>query len=54
MELWRYDPKMLASDGYVDRLSLALALSDDNDERVEEAVEEMLTQVWRDIDDKRH
>lgn len=54
VELWRYDPKMLASDGYVDRLSLALALSDDNDERVEEAVEEMLTQVWRDIDDKRH
>ena len=50
VELWRYDPKKLAADTCVDRLSLALALRDDRDERVEEAVDEMLKQVWRDID----
>lgn len=54
VELWRYDPKKLSSDGCVDRLSLALALRDDKDERVEDAVEEMLNQVWRDIDGKRN
>ena len=52
VQLWRYDPKILAADGCVDRLSLALALRDDKDVRVEEAVEEMLAQVWRDIDGK--
>ena len=38
----------------VDRLSLALALAEDKDERVEEAVEEMLKNVWEDIDGKRN
>ena len=54
IELWRYDPKKLASGTCVDRLSLALALQSDKDERTEEAVEEMLTQVWRDINGKRN
>lgn len=54
VELWRYDPRKLSADNCVDRLSLALALSDDRDERVEEAIEEMLEQVWRDIDGKRN
>ena len=59
VELWRYDPNKLAkSDGAanaerVDRLSLALALKDNRDERIEEAVEEMLDSVWREINDKR-
>lgn len=53
VELWRYDPKKLAEGECVDRLSLALALREDRDERIEEAVEEMLAQVWRDIDGKR-
>lgn len=53
VELWRYDPKKLSDDGCVDRLSLALALRDNKDERVEEAVEEMTAQVWRSIDSKR-
>ena len=52
-ELWRYDPKKLTCGTCVDRLSLALALQNDKDERTEEAVEEMLAQVWRDIDGKR-
>lgn len=54
VELWRYDPRKLADGECVDRLSLALALRDDRDERIEEAVEEMLIQVWRDIDGKRN
>lgn len=54
VELWRYDPRRLASSGCVDRLSLALAFCDDNNERVEEAVGEMLAQVWSEIDGKRN
>lgn len=54
VQLWRYDPKKLVADHCVDRLSLALALGDDRDERVEAAVEEMLQQVWRDIDGQRN
>ncbi|MBQ9416662.1 MAG: MarR family transcriptional regulator [Clostridia bacterium] len=54
VELWRYDPKKLADGKCVDRLSLALALQDDKDERTEEAVEEMLAQVWRNANGKRN
>ena len=54
VQLWRYDPRKLAAGNSVDRLSLALALGRERDERVEEAVEEMLEQVWRDIDGQRN
>lgn len=54
VELWRYDPKKLSGTDAVDPLSLALALESDADERVEEAVEEMLNRVWRKIDGNRH
>ena len=54
VELWRYDPKKLTGGEYVDRLSLALALGDDRDERTENAVQEMLKQTWRDIDGTRN
>ena len=47
-----YNPKKLSGIGTVDPLSLALALENDVDERVEEAVEEMLDQVWRKIEGK--
>ncbi len=50
VELWRYDPRKLSSDGYVDRLSLALSLRDDGNEDIPESVDDMLAQVWRDID----
>lgn len=45
VELWRYDPKKLSTGNSVDKLSLVLALSDDRDERVEESVKEMLTDL---------
>ena len=54
VELWRYDPQKLSGGECVDPLSLALSLRSDHDERTEEAVEEMLEQVWRDINGKRY
>ena len=50
VELWRYDPTIFSNNGCVDKLSLALALSEDTDERVEESVEELLDAVWRKLD----
>ncbi len=54
VELWRYDPKKLTGGTSVDRLSLAIALQNDKDERTEEAIEEMLAQLWSEIDGKRN
>ena len=47
VEMWRYDPRKLSKKKVVDELSLALSLREDADERVEEAVEEMLNNLWR-------
>ena len=49
IELWRYDPQKLSDQKTVDALSLALALGEDEDERVQMALEEMLSQVWKKI-----
>ena len=53
VEMWRYDPRKLSKKKVVDELSLALSLREDADERVEEAVEEMLNNLWRKIDGNR-
>ena len=53
VEMWRYDPRKLSKGKMVDGLSLALSLREDADERVEEAVEEMLNNLWRKIDGNR-
>ncbi len=42
IQVWTYDPNLCAADNAVDRLSLYLSLKDDGDERVEEALEEMM------------
>lgn len=42
LELWKYDPKPLAVCHGVDVISLALSLQNNKDERVEQAVEEMM------------
>tara|TARA_R110001592_G_scaffold362568_1_gene677140 strand:+ start:268 stop:1299 length:1032 start_codon:yes stop_codon:yes gene_type:complete len=42
IELWRYDPGTLATDGRVDPLSLYMSLSDENDDRVDIAKDELL------------
>ena len=49
VEIWRYDPGKLSNGLCVDPLSLAISLQNDLDERVESAVEEMLSEVWRKI-----
>ncbi len=54
VELWRYDPKKLSAGHCVDRLSLVLALSEDRDERIEEAVEEILTDFWEELNGQRN
>ena len=53
VEMWRYNPRKLSTRDTVDELSLALALREDKDERVEEAIEEMLNELWRKIDGYR-
>lgn len=53
VEMWRYNPRKLSTRDTVDELSLALALREDTDERVEEAIEEMLNELWRKIDGHR-
>lgn len=54
LEIWRYDPKKLSNLNRVDVLSLALSLLKDADERVEEAIEEMLNNLWRKINGNRN
>ena len=54
IEMWRYNPRKLSNGEVVDELSLALALRENTDERVEEAVKEMLNELWRKIDDYRN
>lgn len=53
VEMWRYNPRKLSTRNTVDELSLALALREDADERVEEAIEEMLNELWSKIDGYR-
>ena len=52
IELWKYDPKILSKNRVVDKLSLALSFKDEDDERIEGAVEEMLENLWRKINGK--
>ena len=42
VQIWDYDPKLLAEGKHVDRVSLAMSMSDIKDERIEQAIEEIL------------
>ncbi|OQC28192.1 MAG: hypothetical protein BWX71_00958 [Deltaproteobacteria bacterium ADurb.Bin072] len=42
IEVWKYSPALLATDGKVDRLSLFLSLRESADERVQGALSEMM------------
>lgn len=44
IEVWKYTP--ITEKGYVDKLSLALSLRHDNDERVQKEIEQMIESVW--------
>lgn len=42
LEVWAYDPKMFSSDNAADNLSVALSFAGNADERIEEAIEELI------------
>lgn len=49
VDIWEYDPLIFSNDHKtIDPLSLAISLMNENDERVEEAVEELLNTSWED------
>lgn len=48
VELWEYDPRQFSEDDMADKLSVALSFEGNEDERIEEAVEELLEGVWAD------
>lgn len=45
VEVWNYDPKQFSKEGFVDPFSLYLNLRNDQDERIEAALEEMMEKV---------
>lgn len=45
LEIWSYSPNLFANKGVVDRFSLFLSTREDNDERVQSALESMMEQV---------
>jgi hypothetical protein len=45
VEIWRYDPRLLAENGVADPLSLYLAYESNKDERVEMALEDLLEKI---------
>ena len=46
VELWKYDPALLSKNGIVDPLSLAMSFEDEDDERVQAAIAELLDTLW--------
>ena len=46
VEVWKYDPTLLSKDGMVDPLSLIMGFEDEEDERVQDAIEELLDTLW--------
>jgi len=50
IEEWRYNPQLFAKEKIADPISIALSLLNNQDERVEMAIEEMLNALWEKID----
>ncbi len=46
LQVWKYNPGVLADDQVVDPLSLYLSLKDQEDERVQKALDTLLEHVW--------
>lgn len=46
LEVWEYEPKFFSDDDMADEISVALSVLDTEDERIEEAVEELLENRW--------
>jgi len=46
IEEWIYDPSLLVKDQFVDPLSLYLCFRNNQDERIEMALEQLIEQIW--------
>jgi hypothetical protein len=46
LQIWRYDPRLISQNDKTDALSLYMSLADDYDERIEQALEELLQEVF--------
>jgi len=48
VEVWQYNPTVLSrKPGIVDTLSLVVSLLHDDDPRVEQSIDELLSEIWR-------
>ena len=48
LEIWKYDPGLICNGKTVDMISLGLSLSDENDERIEGEIQEMMEEAgWQ-------
>ena len=43
--MWNYPPRLLGDGNAVDQISLYLSLRDDTDERIQQALEELLEEI---------
>lgn len=50
IELWSYEPLKFANDQIADPVSVAISLEKETDERVEMTIEEMLDELWEEIE----
>lgn len=48
IEIWKYDPTIFITKDCVDKLSLSLSFAKDNDERTEEALDELMRGIYND------
>lgn len=53
IQLWTYNPQILARNGCVDVLSLHQSLKNEDDERIQGELEELLEKFWEDYYGKR-
>ena len=44
-QVWKYNPKMLSTEGVVDKLSLYLSLKDNDDERIQIELERLINEM---------
>ena len=45
IQVWKYNPKMLSTEGVIDKLSLYLSLKDNDDERVQIELERLINEM---------
>ena len=45
IQVWKYNPKMLSTEGVVDKLSLYLSLKDNDDERIQIELDRLINEM---------